>query len=165
MTTLLPSWIGPWLETTLEDASGIPNGMPENDYLRQLQLTWHKIIMEDFDDWKRHLNPAERREVLLNLGSTSQSLSSRLESLLHIRAILEVALERKTNERLTPEFPLEHYAAVFLPLLFPLLMPFLTSFVKELKRFKQKAKAKRKQAKGFTGKTMVAADDQVLKED
>jgi hypothetical protein len=39
-------------------------------------------------------------------------------------------------------FPLEHYAAIFAPLLFPLLIPFLASLVKEWKRFREKKNKK-----------------------
>ena len=46
---------------------------------------------------------------------------------------------------LTPDFPIEHYAAIFLPLLFPLLVPFLVSFIKEYKRWKQKKRDKEKE--------------------
>jgi hypothetical protein len=40
------------------------------------------------------------------------------------------------------DFPMEHYAAIFMPLLFPLLVPFLVSSIKEYKRWKDKRKSK-----------------------
>jgi Phosphatidylinositol-glycan biosynthesis class S protein len=52
----------------------------------------------------------------------------------------------KTSPTLPPpliqDFPLEHYAAIFMPLLFPLLVPFLASTIKEYKRWKEKKKNK-----------------------
>ncbi|CAJ1932495.1 unnamed protein product [Cylindrotheca closterium] len=161
--TSLTSLIGSWLEKSASDSESVPDDeMAENDYLRNLQFTWQKAIMQDFDDWKMHLTPDERSEVFLTLGKTSHSFSTRLQSLLQARAILEGAMGRN-KDTMTPEFPLEHYAAVFLPLLFPLLLPLFTSFVKELKRFKEKVKTKRE--KGKDSMQVKVVDGEGPKED
>ncbi|KAL3935046.1 MAG: hypothetical protein SGBAC_009358 [Bacillariaceae sp.] len=157
--TPLTSLIGSWLEKSA-DSEVTPQDLSENDYLRKLQFTWQKAIMQDFDAWKVHLTSAERKDVFLGLGKTSQSFSARFQELLQVRAILEAVMERnKAKDILTPEFPLEHYAAVFLPLLFPLLMPFMTAFVKELKRFKKKVKTKHEKAKAAKQATVSESDD------
>jgi hypothetical protein len=45
---------------------------------------------------------------------------------------------------LRQDFPVQHYAAIFMPLLFPLLVPFLISTIKEYKRWKEKKAARNK---------------------
>lgn len=49
--------------------------------------------------------------------------------------------------RLEQHFPLEHYAAILMPLLFPLLVPFMISTLKEYRRWKEK-KSKKKEEEG-----------------
>jgi hypothetical protein len=73
------------------------------------------------------------------------------DTYLYLQWLLDngVATQRKDSVDnpvlLTPDFPIEHYAAIFLPLLFPLLVPFLVSFIKEYTRWKQKKRDKYKQ--------------------
>ncbi|KAL3942627.1 MAG: hypothetical protein SGARI_000206 [Bacillariaceae sp.] len=64
-----------------------------------------------------------------------QRLYHRIETL-----YLNQTHARTRTVPLTQDFPLEHYAAIFMPLLFPLLVPFLISTVKEFKRWRQKRK-------------------------
>jgi hypothetical protein len=54
-----------------------------------------------------------------------------------------------STSSLEAHFPLEHYAAIFAPLLFPLLVPFLTGLYKEYKRYQEK---KKKHKEGETAK-------------
>jgi hypothetical protein len=82
---------------------------------------------------------------------------SRLQdTYLYLQWLLDngIATQRKESVDnpllLTPDFPIEHYAAIFLPLLFPLLVPFLVSFMKEYIRWKQKKRDKDKQGDGRT---------------
>ncbi|KAG7343883.1 phosphatidylinositol-glycan biosynthesis class S protein [Nitzschia inconspicua] len=49
---------------------------------------------------------------------------------------------------LLQDFPLEHYAAILMPLLFPLLVPFLLATVKEYKRYKEKRASKKTREMG-----------------
>jgi uncharacterized protein YaiL (DUF2058 family) len=48
------------------------------------------------------------------------------------------ALEIQRQLPMRTHFPVEHYLAIFAPLLFPLLLPFLTSLFREIKRYKVK---------------------------
>jgi hypothetical protein len=52
-----------------------------------------------------------------------------------------------TQKSIQTDFPIEHYAAIFAPLLFPLLLPLLIGSIKELKRYKEKKSKKDATAK------------------
>lgn len=137
----LKSLIGPWLDSLskLDNQSG---DQSENDYMRKLQLAWHRTIAEDLQVWKSYLTQEEHSLALSLLGKVSNSFLDRLQYLQQARLLLEAAVERQDTS-LAPEFPPEHYAAVFFPLLFPLIVPFLAAFIKESKRYKKKKKEER----------------------
>jgi len=49
------------------------------------------------------------------------------------------------TSRIQSEFPFEHGAAIFAPLLFPLLFPFFIGTMKEIKRYKEKKRSKKEE--------------------
>lgn len=65
----------------------------------------------------------------------SSNLRGEYHSLQELKITLEALLK---TSRIHSDFPLEHYAAIFAPLLFPLLLPFLVGTLKELRRYKRK---------------------------
>jgi Phosphatidylinositol-glycan biosynthesis class S protein len=74
----------------------------------------------------------------LELGTSANS-REHYHLLQGLRNDLELLLQ---TSRLQSDFPTEHYAAIFAPLLFPLLLPFLVGTIKELKRYKRKTQDK-----------------------
>lgn len=135
----LSSVVGLWLEKSAVSLS--LDGTDDKDRLRQLQLTWHKSVIEDLEEWKSFLTADEYKSILITLGEySSDEFAGRLQSIKQAQQILQDAVSRHHKTLLDPEFPLEHYAAIFFPLLFPLALPFLASFIKEMKRFKSKRK-------------------------
>jgi hypothetical protein len=72
-------------------------------------------------------------------GSTTTSLQQVHDDWFQLHQRMLRQVQETTVET---HFPLEHYAAIFAPLLFPLLIPFLASLVKEWKRFREKKNKK-----------------------
>jgi hypothetical protein len=100
-----------------------------------------KSISNDLDD----TNFGEVEDYQAAIGSL-QDTYSYLQSLLNqgiaTRAKRSSSANNSNDAIYTPDLPVEHYAAIFLPLIFPLAVPFLVSFMKEYKRYKQKKKEK-----------------------
>ena len=65
--------------------------------------------------------------------------------------------QQQKRKRMTRDFPLEHFAAVLLPLLFPLFFPFLISWIKEYKRYTTLTKKKKQE--------QTADDDESTQDD
>jgi hypothetical protein len=146
--------VGPWLDraTTLLSSQKDRIKYTDVDYLRQLQLTWHRSVIQDLDEWKFHLTTNEHHFILSSLGKYSVSFAERLQSIKQAHQVLEGVVSRNQKLLLEPEFPIEHYAAIFFPLLFPLLVPFMASVVKEIKRMKSK-RGKKAENKSKSSKT------------
>jgi hypothetical protein len=105
-----------------------------------------------YDEWYWH-------QASQQLSTEIQYLFSRVQHLVKEQPELGpsstarehyIALKALRNEldhllrtsRVQSNFPLEHYAAIFAPLLFPLLLPFLVGTIKEIKRYKEKKRSK-----------------------
>lgn len=90
-------------------------------YPRVQHLVDEPLVVEESDSMKEHYYALKK-------------LHNELESLL-------------TQKSIQTDFPVEHYAAIFAPLLFPLLLPLLVGSIKEFKRYKGKKKNKHTTAK------------------
>eukprot|EP00934_Nitzschia_sp_Nitz4_P004690 Nitzschia sp. Nitz4//scaffold65_size103378//61251//62531//NITZ4_004470-RA/size103378-snap-gene-0.13-mRNA-1//-1//CDS//3329556252//4680//frame0 len=114
----------PWLDT---DGS-FPRWFEEwYWYTTSFQLT--SRLQQDFSKVQHLLqHPLEE-------WKQAASLQEHFEYLCQLQSQLHATL---TTARLEPEFPLEHYAAIFAPLLFPLLLPFFLGVLKEYRRYKEK---------------------------
>jgi hypothetical protein len=97
--------------------------------IREFHRVRHLLLSEDDDDKFRFPSPSSDNDPMQRY----QELSRLHQRLLH--------QERTTL--LESEFPIEHYGAIFAPLLFPLLIPFFASVIKEWKRYKEKIKKKK----------------------
>jgi hypothetical protein len=117
-----------------------------------LEQYWHSSVTKlshkvrhDFDRVRRLLllrGGGEDWDLPTNNGSTVTSLQQVDYDdwfQLHRRMLRQVQ-----ETTVVTHFPLEHYAAIFAPLLFPLLIPFLASLVKEWKRYREKKTKKKK---------------------
>ncbi len=69
----------------------------------------------------------------------SHSMKEQYDALAELHQQLEILL---TQKNIQSGFPIEHYAAIFAPLLFPLLLPLFVGTIKELKRYKEKKRRK-----------------------
>lgn len=79
-------------------------------------------------------------EAPIELESSSEgSLKEHYGALVKLYKDMESILTKKSIQT---EFPIEHYAAIFAPLLFPLFLPFLAGAIKEFKRYKEKKRNK-----------------------
>jgi hypothetical protein len=103
---------------------------------------WHLAIQELFKEVNQtFLRTGHLLEGPLELEASS-SLKEHYDALVKLHKELESILTQKS---IHTDFPVEHYAAIFAPLLFPLLLPFLAGLIKELKRYKEKKRNKSEQ--------------------
>ena len=138
----LENTIGPWLKRQVSD--DVFHGGDAKDILRMLQVEWQRSIVKTLEEMEQQSLLSVNHEseyvfILSRLGRRG-SLKDRLKALKEAHIVLSELVEDLSSSKLKAEFPLEHYAAIFLPLLFPLLIPFLATWGKEYKRYKEKIK-------------------------
>ena len=172
----LQSIVGPWLKRQQQTIAhdDILDFDDTKDLMRKLQLDWHRTIAKDLQRLQLHHSSSsssllssnkykEEYDYILSLLGRGGSLKERLHSLQEAHSVLSLLMQSQHHQKVEAEFPLEHYAAIFFPLLFPLLVPFLASWIKEYKRYKQKLKERKEkeneeQAEATTTKVEVEGE-------
>ena len=122
-----PSWFWQgWWSNVLEDLHG----------RTRIALKVTRQVLLHSADVAPHLVGRYSEAVKLWEDATIAEDPSLATRLLDQSAAAALEIQRQLPMR--THFPVEHYLAIFAPLLLPLLLPFFTSLVREIKRYKVK---------------------------
>jgi Phosphatidylinositol-glycan biosynthesis class S protein len=149
---LLGSYVEEWMVQSIVGEGQSPTHDTTTAFWNLLQAQWQQQTLR----LHRHLSsiPSAKpnlNNLVLPLQDPSmtdipalqmsiaqwQSVYGSLQSLLLFHTG-RTSIPVPTPPPLTQVFPLEHYAAILMPLLFPLLVPFVVATFKEYKRWKEK---------------------------
>lgn len=96
------------------------------------QLSWKVRISNDIaETWLTAVRRIQSAEQYGAKGSYMRALSA-----LNDAQSLLIRLQRNPNLQEPIDFPPDHYAGIFVPLVIPLLLPTLLGFVRELRRYR-----------------------------
>ena len=134
-----------WTEQTMDSYHSIDNTTRKEN----LSLT-HPILLEDIGDEELDTETCQAKIVDLQIAYESieldQSVKRRRRERGRYQSPQGGTPQQQQKLLFVPDFPIEHYAAILLPLIFPLLLPLLISTIKEYKRLKTKRKEKQEDA-------------------
>ena len=130
-------WLGSYMGLPLQriemESDGSFPKWYSNHFWEAASQNLTRQVSQDFDRARHLLVPKDSRSIHLDDPTEMYQELFRLHQRILLRERIAV---------LESEFPIEHYAAIFAPLLFPLIIPFIASLIKELKRYKEKEKKK-----------------------
>mmetsp|Transcript_19406 Transcript_19406/g.46885 ORF Transcript_19406/g.46885 Transcript_19406/m.46885 type:complete len:640 (-) Transcript_19406:49-1968(-) len=133
-----------WRDQAMDAYHSIEN----TTWKENISLT-HPILLEDMKDDEIDTNILKAKIADLQIAyesiETYESVRRR-RKLGHYDSPTGGTQQQRQQQRqkllFVPDFPIEHYAAILLPLIFPLLLPLLISTIKEYKRLRTKKKEK-----------------------
>jgi hypothetical protein len=151
----LGSYMDTWTVQTILDSSSSDDSDVATAFWNLLQANWKQqaLQLHQYISTLPAARDALDTLVLPTKDSSRIDLSGVQSSVLNwqnffstLQALLlfhrgSTKIPPKLPPPLIQDFPLEHYAAIFMPLLFPLLVPFVISTVKEYNRWKEKRKS------------------------
>mmetsp|Transcript_19405 Transcript_19405/g.46884 ORF Transcript_19405/g.46884 Transcript_19405/m.46884 type:complete len:644 (-) Transcript_19405:49-1980(-) len=131
-----------WREQAMNAYHSIDNTTQKDN----VSLT-HPILLDDMEDDELVMQILQAKIADLQIAYESietDEKERRRRKLGHYDSPRRGKNHQPQRQKLlfVPDFPIEHYAAILLPLIFPLLLPLLISTIKEYKRLKTKKKEK-----------------------